>query len=118
MWTPSFECVLRADGEREYRVGHELVDEFLEFVSVRARPNTVKAYAHDLKVFFSVVDKDPVEVTPADVLEFVTEQNRPREGAENVVRISDGRAGLSASTIKRRLAAVSSLYGYLVPPAR
>ena len=114
MWTPSFRCLLRADGEREYRVGHELVDEFLEFVSGRARPNTVRAYAHDLKVFFSVVDKDPVEVTPADVLAFVTEQNRPRDGAANVVRISDGRAGMSASTIKRRLAAVSSLYGYLV----
>ena len=114
MWTPLFECLVRADGEREYRVGHELVDEFLEFVSGRARPNTVRAYAHDLKVFFSVVEKAPVEVTPADVLAFVTEQNRPREGADNVVRISDGRAGLSASTIKRRLAAVSSLYGYLV----
>lgn len=114
MWTPSFECLLRADGEREYRVGHELVDEFLEFVSVRARPNTVRAYAHDLKVFFSVVGKDPVEVTPADLLAFVTEQNRPRDGVDNVVRISDGRAGMSAATIKRRLAAVSSLYGYLV----
>jgi integrase/recombinase XerD len=83
-------------------------------VSGRARPNTVRGYAHDLKVFFSVVDKDPVEVTPADVLAFVTEQNRPRDGADNVVRICDGRAGMSASTIKRRLAAVSSLYGYLV----
>jgi integrase/recombinase XerD len=114
MWTPSFRCLLRADGEREYRVGHELVDEFLVFVSGRARPNTVRAYAHDLKVFFSVVNKDPVEVTPADVLAFVAEQNRPRDGADKVVRISDGRAGMSASTIKRRLAAVSSLYGYLV----
>jgi integrase/recombinase XerD len=114
MWTPSFECLVRADGEREYRVGHELVDEFLEFVSGRARPNTVRAYAHDLKVFFSVVDKDPAEVIPADVMAFVTDQNRPKAGAVNVVRISDGRAGLSASTIKRRLAAVSSLYGYLV----
>jgi integrase/recombinase XerD len=114
MWTPSFRCLFRADGEREYRVGHELVDEFLEFVSGRARPNTVRAYAHDLKVFFSVVGKEPVEVTSADVLAFVTEQNRSRDGADNVVRISDGRAGMSASTIKRRLAAVSSLYGYLV----
>ncbi len=114
MWKPSFKCLLCADGEKEYRIGHELVDEFLEFVAVRARPNTVRAYAHDLKVFFSVVGKDPVEVTPADVLAFVTEQHRPRDGADNVVRISDGRAGLSASTIKRRLAAVSSLYGYLV----
>ena len=114
MWTPSLRCLVRADGERDYRVGHELVDEFLEFVSGRARPNTVRAYAHDLKVFFSVVGKDPVEVTPADVLAFVTEQNCPRDGADNVVRICDGRAGMSASTIKRRLAAVSSLYGYLV----
>jgi integrase/recombinase XerD len=114
MWMPWFRCLLRADGEREYRVGHELVDEFLEFVSGRARPNTVRGYAHDLKVFFSVVGKDPVEVTPADVLAFVTEQNRSRDGADNVVRICDGRAGMSASTIKRRLAAVSSLYGYLV----
>ena len=30
------------------------------------------------------------------------------------MRISDGGAGLSAATIKRRLAAVSSLYGYLI----
>ncbi len=114
MWTPVFECVVRPDGERVYRVGHELVDEFLEFVSGRSRPSTVRAYAHDLKIFFGVVRKDPVEVTPADVLAFVVAQNRPRDGAGNVVRISDGRAGLSASTIKRRLAAVSSLYGYLV----
>ena len=96
MWTPLFRCVLRGDGEREYRVGHELVDEFLEFVACRARPNTVRAYAHDLKVFFSVVGKDPVEVTAADVLAFVIAQNRPREGADNVVRISDAGAGLSA----------------------
>jgi site-specific recombinase XerD len=114
MWTPGFDCVVRSDGERAYRVGHELIDEFLEFVSVRARPSTVRAYAHDLKIFFGVVRKDPVEVTPADVLAFVVAQNRPRGGVGNVVRISDGRSGLSASTIKRRLAAVSSLYGYLV----
>ena len=37
-----------------------------------------------------------------------------RVGVENVVRITDGSAGLSAATIKRRLAAVSALYGYLV----
>jgi len=97
-----------------YRVGHELVDEFLEFVSGRARPNTVRAYAHDLKVFFAAVGKEPVEVVPRDVLAFVAGQQHPRPGAENVLRISDCGAGLSAATIKRRLAAVSSFYGYLV----
>jgi integrase len=110
----SFEWRVRADGEREYRVGHELIDEFLEFAEGRARPNTVRAYAHDLFVFFSVVAKEPAEVTSRDVLRFVAQQRRPRSGAENVVRISDGGSGLSTSTIKRRLAAVSSLFGYLV----
>ena len=112
-WIPSFECDVRPDGERVYRIGHRLIDEFLEFVVGRARPNTVRAYAHDLSVFFSVVQKDPLEVRPKDVMAFVTAQRRPKVGSENVVRI-DGSAGLSAATIKRRLAAVSSFYGYLI----
>ncbi len=114
MWSPSFRCVMSPEGDRSWRVGHDQVDEFLEFAHGRARPSTVRAYAHDLKVFFSVVGKDPAEVTSRDVLEFVVAQQRPRKGAEKVVRISDGGAGLSTSTIKRRLAAVSSFYGYLV----
>jgi len=113
VWSPSFESHVRPDGEVEYRIGHELVDQFLEFVVGRARPNTVRCYAHDLSVFFTVVAKEPVEVTPKDVMAFVTAQRRPRPGAENVVRI-DGGSGLSAATIKRRLAAVSSFYGYLI----
>ena len=63
MWNPVFERVVSCDGERGYRVGHQLIDEFLEFVAGRARPNTVKAYAHDLKVFFAVVGKQPPDVT-------------------------------------------------------
>jgi integrase len=113
MWSPSFVCVVRDDGVREYRVGHEVVDEYLGFVAGRARPNTVRAYAHDLKVFFADVGLEPAEVTARDVLGFVGRQQRPRRGSENVVRI-DGSAGLSSATIKRRLAAVSSFYAYLV----
>ena len=113
VWSPSFECHVRPDGEHEYRIGHPLVDQFLEFVVGRARPNTVRAYAHDLSVFFTVVRKEPTKVRPKDVMSFVTAQRRA-PGAENVVRIADGSAGLSAATIKRRLAAVSSLYGYLI----
>ena len=48
-WIPSFECDIRPDGEHVYRIGHRLIDEFLEFVVGRARPNTVRAYAHDLR---------------------------------------------------------------------
>jgi integrase/recombinase XerD len=115
VWSPSFRCLARLAGDDPvYQVGHPDIDEFLEFVAGRARPNTVRAYAHDLKVFFGVVGKEPADVEPADVLAFVSAQRRPRSGAERVVRISDGEAGLSSATVKRRLAAVSSLYGYLV----
>jgi integrase/recombinase XerD len=113
-WSSLLVSAVESDGRCSYRLGHELVDEFLEFVAGRCRPNTVRAYAHDLKAFFDVVGKDPGEVTSREVLAFVVAQQRPRPGAENLVRICDGGAGLSASTIKRRLAAVSSLFGYLV----
>ncbi len=102
-WEPSFECRIRENGDRHYVVGHELIDDFLEFVAARSRPNTVRAYAHDLCVFFSVVPKDPRVVTTKDVFGFVTAQRRGRTGAENVVRIADGEAGLSAATIKHFL---------------
>ena len=95
------------------RVGHPLLDAYLELVAARARPNTVLAQAYDLKVFFSVIDKEPVEVNPSDVLAFIAEQRKPRR-ASNVVRIEDGEAGLSARTIKRRLATIAGLYDYLI----
>jgi site-specific recombinase XerD len=69
--------------------------------------------AYDLKVFFSVVGKDPVQVDVADVLAFVAAQREPRRGA-TVVRIEDGERGLAARTIKRRLATISGLYEYLM----
>ena len=113
-WSPVFECSVGPDGQKTYRIGHELVDEFVEFASVRCRPSTVRAYAHDLKVFFRLVEKEPTEVTPKDVLGFIAAQQRSRSGVDNVVRISDGMSGLSTSTIKRRLAAVSSFFSYVV----
>lgn len=114
MWSPVFERMVVEGDDPQYRVGHPLVDEFLVFAHGRCRPNTVRCYAHDLKVFFTVVAKEPVEVTAKDVLGFVAAQRRPRRGAENVVRISDGEAGLAVSTVKRRLSAVASFYAYLV----
>jgi integrase/recombinase XerD len=112
VWSPQVRRLPRRGGGERWVVGHRLVDEFLEFAASRARPNTVRAYAHDLKAFFTIVAKEPVEVRPADVMAFVTLQRRP--GTEKVVRIADGEAGLSAATIRRRLAAVSSFYGYLI----
>jgi integrase/recombinase XerD len=115
VWSPQVRRIAREGaGADIYVVGHPLVDEFLEFAAGRARPNTVRAYAHDLKTFFTVVAKDPIEVCAADVFGFVKAQRRARAGAENVVRIADGGSGLSSATIRRRLAAVSAFYGYLI----
>jgi site-specific recombinase XerD len=93
------------------QLGEPLLDEYLRFVAARARPNTVLAQLFDLKVFFTVVGVAPMHVTTSDVLGFIEVQRRPRHG--NVVRLVDGEAGMAASTIKRRLATVSSLFDYL-----
>jgi integrase/recombinase XerD len=60
-----------------------------------------------------VVGKEPAEIGEADVLGFIAAQRQPRRGA-TVVRIEDGEAGLSARTIKRRLATIAGLYEYLI----
>jgi site-specific recombinase XerD len=109
-------CLVHSPGPADrdtIRVGHPLLDAFLEFVRSRARWNTVLATAFDLKVFFSVVDTDPAAVTTADVLAFIQQQRAPRRGA-TVVRIEDGEPGLAARTIKRRLATIAGLYEYLI----
>lgn len=67
-----------------------LIDEFLEFIAALVRPNTVRAYGHDRKIFFTVAAKEPLGLTSRDVLGFITEQRRGRASVENVVRISDG----------------------------
>ena len=56
-----FPCLVRSlspSGEPRYALGDPLVDSYLEFVAGRCRPNTVRAVAFDLKVFFTVVDQD------------------------------------------------------------
>jgi integrase/recombinase XerD len=113
-WSPLLCRVVRDDGQVSYSLGHPLLDAFLVFCEGRARPNTTRAYAHDLKVFFTLVDKEPTEVTSADVLDFIADQRAAKPGHENVVHFPDASPGLSAATVKRRLAALSALYGYLL----
>ncbi len=95
------------------RLDDPVLDRYLEFVEARARHNTVLATASDLKAFFAIVDKAPADVTPADVLGFITEQRKPK-GDARIVRLADGESGLAARTIKRRLSSVSGLFSYLV----
>jgi hypothetical protein len=56
-WKPVVVQSEDAGGGLVVMVGHPLVDDYLEFLRARARPNTIRAVAFDLKVFFTVVDK-------------------------------------------------------------
>ncbi|HZA79157.1 MAG TPA: tyrosine-type recombinase/integrase [Acidimicrobiales bacterium] len=106
-------CLVRSStpaGERRFALGHPLVDSYLEFVAGRARPNTLRAVAFDLKTFFTVVDKEPGDVAAADVFDFLAHQR----GDRTVIRISDRESGLSARTIARRLSSVAGFYAYLI----
>lgn len=108
-----FPCLIRSyspAGETRFALGDPLVDSYLEFVAGRSRANTLRAVAHDLKTFFSVVDKNPTEVAASDVFDFLAHQR----GDRKVVRISDGESGLSARTIARRLSSVAGFYAYVV----
>jgi integrase/recombinase XerD len=100
-------------GQPSLTLRHPLLDAYLGLLEARARPNTVLAQAFDLKVFFSVVAKEPAEVKAADVLAFIKDQRSPRRGP-NIIRLDDRETGLSARTIKRRLSSVAGLYDYLV----
>jgi len=91
-------------------LGDPLVARYLAFVGGRCRANTLRAAAFDLKTFFTIVRKDPVEVRPLDVFEFLIAQR----GDRSVVRIADHESGLSARTIARRLSSVSGFYAYLI----
>ena len=103
----SFPCLARfvsGSGQVRYRLGDRLVDRYLEFVADRCRPNTLRAVAFDLKTFFTVIGKDPVQVTAADVFDFLADQR----GDRTVVRLADRESGLSARTIAHRPSSVSA----------
>ena len=96
-------------------LGDPLLDDYLEFLAVRCRPNSVLAARFDLKVFLEVVAKPVAEVRAPDVLGFITAQ---RTGARclaepSVVAVPATTAGVSQRTIRRRLSTISGLYAFL-----
>jgi integrase len=98
------------------RTGVPLADVYLEFLSGRCRPNTVRAAAYDLKVFFSAVARPPDQVRPADVLAFITAQRTGRVGDGGVlqpVKAGGEPGGVSAATVRRRLSIVSGFFAFL-----
>jgi integrase len=97
-------------------VGVPLADVYLEFLGGRCRPNTVRAAAYDLKVFFTVVAKPPEQVRPADVLSFITAQRTGRAGEHGTLQPLDPGhepGGVSAATVRRRLSIVSGFFAFL-----
>lgn len=116
-------CLVRSkgsSGEPVLRFGVKVLDDYLDFVAGRCRPNTVLATAYDLRVFFTVVALTPDEVTSRDVLAFMTAQRAGRPsiahaGKTPLVALSSGDGeGVSNRTLRRRLSSISGLYAYLV----
>lgn len=109
-------CSRGRSGELVTRVGVPLADVYLEFLGGRCRPNTVRAAAYDLKVFFAVVGKPADQVRPADVLAFITAQRTGRSGEYGVlqpVKAGAEPGGVSAATVRRRLSIVSGFFAFL-----
>lgn len=109
-------CLIRSRGPAGQvivRLGLPLIDDYLEFLEGRCRPNTVLAAAYDLRVFFAVVDKPAVQVRPADVLGFITAQRTGRGTAAGVQLVEEA-SGVATSTVARRLSIVSGFFAYLV----
>jgi integrase/recombinase XerD len=112
----SLVCSRGRSGELVARTGVPLADTYLEFLGGRCRPNTVRAAAYDLKVFFAVVARPPEQVRPADVLAFITAQRTGQAGVGGVlqpVATSAEPGGVSAATVRRRLSIVSGFFAFL-----
>jgi site-specific recombinase XerD len=100
--------------------GVELINDFLGYLADRGySPRTVRAYAFDLLAFarWLVAEVLAVEEVTTEVLlrflAFCRSATVPGRPGGNVYSIRDGRnGGYAATTINRRLAAVSGLYSF------
>ena len=93
------------------------VDRFLAYLTDIGRsPNTVKAYAHDLKnywEFISFRSLDWRETRLEDVGEFVAWLQLPPAGRSGEVAVlPSATAEVTAATVNRKLAAVSAFYAH------
>jgi site-specific recombinase XerD len=93
------------------------VDRFLAYLTDIGRsPNTVKAYAHDLKDYWQFLGfrgLDWREVRLEDIGEFVAWLQLPPAGrAGEVAVLPSVTAQVTASTVNRKLAAVSAFYAH------
>ena len=93
------------------------VDRFLAYLTDIGRsPNTVRAYAHDLKdywVFIGFRGLDWREARLEDVGEFIAWLQLPLAGRSGAVAVLQSAAAqVTAATVNRKLAAVSAFYAH------
>jgi len=93
------------------------VDRFLAYLTDIGRsPNTVKAYAHDLKDYWSFVGfrgLDWREARLEDIGEFIVWLQLPPAGRSGAVAVLPSAAAeVTAATVNRKLAAVSAFYAH------
>ena len=91
------------------------IERYLAYLTdIERSPNTVKAYAHDLKDYFTFLDgcgRDWREVRLEDIGEFVAWLRLPPTGRDGRVAILPSvEHHVSASTVNRKLSALSAFY--------
>ena len=103
----------------------ESVGNFIRFLQVKNySPNTIKNYIYDLKYYFEYLEiskKEYYDVEPKELISFIEYLKgiKVSNKSEKVVSIYDAHSnftsngGLSASTINRILACISSFYDWV-----
>jgi integrase/recombinase XerD len=97
----------------------EPIERYLTYLSdIERSPNTVKAYAHDLKdywVFLTRRGLDWREVRLEDIGEYVAWLRLPPAGRDGAVAVLPSvEAHVSVSTINRKLSALAAFYSHQV----
>ena len=95
-WSPLLVSAVESDGRRSYRLGHELVDEFLEFASGRAPAEHGAGLRARSEGVLQRRRQGPGRGDAGGCVGVRIAQQRGSSWRENVVRISDGESGLSA----------------------
>jgi hypothetical protein len=89
------------------------VGEYLSWLTDCERsPNTVEAYAYDLRAFWTFLDERELRWDRVGVMELGEFAAWARRPAENVVVLADEAARLSARTVNRMLSGVVGFYEF------